>query len=688
MPVIALIILASSLIFAPILKKRFGEIGPVCLFVAVCLLCEIFCFNFETFRSATYEPIEEYTITASNGVEQTDGTFVFRDETDYISITNISGEVKNIHIGTNTTSHTVRIFASDSANENRYHAGDRTISRYSKQLSYIKTNFTGKAAEIKIYTPDIENRIITLSDIKLNCQRPFSFNFVRPLTALFFLAFVYYLIIRRDLWQAMFDHENKTQNRITVYVALGVAVLFFAIPFLNPGFVNPSWPHHNQYNELAQAFLSGQLHLEKEVPDVLMEMENPYDRYARREVFKEANLTEPWDTAYYNGKYYVYFGVLPVFLFYLPAQALGFDFPNFLAVVIFGWVLIAGIFLLYRQLIKMYFKNIPYMLYLTLTLTTVLTGGVIYIIKRPDFYSIPIIGALAFSIMGFYFWMSSIETDKLSTVRMFLGSLFMASVIALRPNLVFFSCAAFIIYWHSVFKHRELLSINSRLSDEKYRGLKNTLIFCAPYLVIGGLVMIYNLLRFGSPFDFGAAYNLTTSDMTQRGYNLDRLGLGVFEYLFKPPTITSAFPYLTSSYPTTSYIGFTSREGMFGGIFATYPVLWSIFAMHKTRNLKPFKFAAFLFITGFVTCLLDIEAGGILPRYTCDFAVFFVMAAVITLFMLYYRYESLSTKYAAWALLLMIAFDALLLIAGGSSTMQTMNKPLYMYLYSTFAFYL
>lgn len=688
MPVIALVLLFASLFIANFFAKKFGNIAPVILFLAVSLVCEIFCFNFEAFRSMTYPEVEGYTVTCSPSVTENDGKYEFRSSSDYISITNLNVPVENIYIKTNTTRHTIRFFVSDSANVNRYHAGDRTISRYSEQASYIKTNFTGQASEIKLYIPDIENRIVTLSDIKLNCQRPVFFSILRPVACFLILMFIYYIIVKKQLWQKKYNPESKRQSNFTMFVACALALLFLAIPYLNPGFIDPAWAHHNQYNELAQAFLDGQLHLEKEVPDVLLEMENPYDRNERKRVFKEAGLSEPWDTALYDGKYYVYFGVLPVLLFYLPAQLLGIDFPNFLAIVIFSWVLIAGVFLLYGKIIKMYLKDIPYLLYLVLSAVTVLTGGVLYIIKRPDFYSIPIIGALAFTVMGFYFWISSLDGDKLSRWRMFVGSVFMASVLALRPNLVFFSCTAFMIYWQSVFRDRELLSLNSTLSDEKLRGLKNTIAFCTPYIVIGVLIMIYNAARFSSPFDFGASYNLTTSDMTQRGFALDRWGLGIFEYLFRPPAISATFPFLTSSMPETSYIGFTSREGMFGGIFATYPLLWSLFAMHKTKGSKPFKFALVLLAAGFITCLVDIQAGGILPRYTCDFAVFFAMAAALTLMMLYKEYPSLATKFAAWSLLCMVVYDILLVIAGGSSTIQTMNRQVYMYIMDEFAFFL
>lgn len=689
MPVIALLFLGCTLFFAAYTRQKFGKNGPWCLFLIACLICEVFFFNFETFRSATYPEIEDYTISYSEGVDEYNGSYTLSGDTNFLDFSGFDAEVENIHIKTNTTSHTVRFFVSDEANENRYHAGDRTISRFTEATSYIKTNFTGKANQIRIYIPDIGNRIVTLSDIEFNCHRPMFFSPARVIFCFLFLCFIYYLIMRKDLWTTLYNHNDKSQRNTTITVAVIMALLFLFIAVLNPGFVSPGWAHHNQYNELAEAFLKGQLHLDKEVPEVLLEMENPYDRYARKEALKEAGVAETWDTAFYNGKFYVYFGVLPALLFNLPAKLLfNADFPNFLAIVIFSWVLIAGIFLLYGQLLKKHFTRIPYLMYIVLSLTTCLTGGVVYIIKRPDFYSIPIIGALAFSVMGFYFWLSAMDSDKLSRAKLCIGSVFMASVIALRPNLIFFSCAAFVIFWNSVFRDRELLSINSRLSDEKYRGIKNTIAFCAPYIVIGVLVMIYNYLRFDSPFDFGAAYNLTTSDMTKRGFALDRWGLGIFEYLINPPQLSATFPYLTSSYPSTTYIGFTSREGMFGGILVTQPVIWSLFAMHKTRKQAPFKFAAFLFATGFITCLVDIQAGGILPRYTCDFAVFFVLAAVLTLFMLYEQYPSISTKFASWALLCMIIFDILLIIAGGSSTLQTMNTPIYMKLYSAFAFFL
>lgn len=686
--------MALGLIFSNKIKRRFGIWAPALFFLAICLLCEVVCFNFEAIRSRTYSPVENYTVY-STATADSDGGYAFDSKSDYIEITDLDCVVKNIRVSTDNIYHQLKIIAIDDANSNWYTAGTAPISENAPSTQFIPTHFSGNVHSIRIYIPDInanENEVITLSDLSFNVQRGFFFSALRVILVLLILCFIYYLIILKDFWKITYNPKSNRQNILTVAVAVSLSVLFLIIPFTNSGFINPKWEHHNQYNELAQAFLHGSLSLEKEVPEALLNMENPYDRTQRAKVLSAAGIPsaeQPWDTAFYNGKYYVYFGVLPVLLFYLPFNALGISFPNFLGVVAFSWLLIAGVFLLYREFIKHYNRKVPYLLYLLLAISTLFSGGVIYMIKRPDFYSIPIMGALAFTVMGFYFWLKSKrDNSTLNPSHLMIGSFFMASVIALRPNLIFYSCGAFVIFFNSVFRDREMLSINSRLTEKKYTALTNTLSFCFPYLLIGGLVMCYNAMRFSSPFDFGASYNLTVSDMTLRGFSVDRWGLGVFEYLFRPPTITSSFPFLSPSVSQTAYIGYTSRENMYGGIFATHAILWALFGIYKIRKEKPFKFAVFLIAASLFTCLVDIQAGGIYPRYTSDFAIFFVMAAVIVLFFIYEEHPRFASKFVASALLCMIFYDILLIVGSGASSTADLRESLYSTVFSELVFFL
>ena len=81
-----------------------------------------------------------------------------------------------------------------------------------------------------------------------------------------------------------------------------------------------------------------------------------------------------------------------------------------------------------------------------------------------------------------------------------------------------------------------------------------------PFLIIAAGLMFYNFKRFNSPFDFGANYNLTTNDMTKRGFNVARIGTGIYEYLFRLPNYSLQFPYIYNTSFSTDYLGITIYE--------------------------------------------------------------------------------------------------------------------------------
>ena len=105
--------------------------------------------------------------------------------------------------------------------------------------------------------------------------------------------------------------------------------------------------------------------------------------------------------------------------------------------------------------------------------------------------------------------------------------------------------------------------------------------------------MLYNKARFGSPFNFGASYSLTSNDMTQRGFEWARFPFGVFAYLFQPLSVASAFPYLLTTNVMGDYQGFTSSEPMFGGFYVFNVVALAAFALFSMRFEVPRRARAF-----------------------------------------------------------------------------------------------
>ena len=85
----------------------------------------------------------------------------------------------------------------------------------------------------------------------------------------------------------------------------------------------------------------------------LEQMENPYDPQERI----DNNIVYRWDHAYYDGHYYMYFGVVPVFLIFLPYRIItGMPLTTYHATQVFVAVFIIGIFVLFRLLAKLFFK--------------------------------------------------------------------------------------------------------------------------------------------------------------------------------------------------------------------------------------------------------------------------------------------------------------------------------------------
>ena len=226
-----------------------------------------------------------------------------------------------------------------------------------------------------------------------------------------------------------------------------------------------------QYAELAKAMAHGQLYLEEEPPQWLQEMENPYDKGARDELQKQTGEAYLFDVAYYEGHYYVYFGVLPVLLFYLPFYLLtGSSFPTAIGVLIACIAFVLGITALMDRFARYHFKRVSLGLFLLLQIPLVGCSGMLCLAKFPTFYSLPIALALAFTVWGLYFWLHGRSSER-AWGWYLAGSLCMALVVACRPQFIVFSLLAFLFLAQVYYREASLYS-------ERYAGV---------YLSVGAL---------------------------------------------------------------------------------------------------------------------------------------------------------------------------------------------------------
>lgn len=615
------------------------------LAVVIALFLEGTVFNFRAYQTFDYEEkdlTEKFTTNYLVGTGNAENEYkkLSSSMTPAIVINDIDCKVNNVYFDlttknsyNNVVSSYVQVYMTDKSNDNYQRLPAQTVISDVEETKFLNLLTNGETEKLKFSISTDFGETYTVNSIKINVPQPFVFKIIRVAAVALLLFIAYVLRPKSKLWSFSFSGSAKQYAVTCAVIILEIAILM-GVTFMNPMFQRNPSSHTAQYQQLAESFLDGRLYLEQVPPDYLAEMENPYDYSERVEQKNKHKENYYWDAAYFNGKYYVYFGVVPVLLTYLPYRAItGTDMPNVLAIRIFMVFFVVGSFLLIAEILKRYFKykKIPFLSYILMCLIFVNASGGVFIAKRPDFYSVPILSGLAFTVFGLYFWLISLKKEgKVHAGFAAVGSLCMALVSGCRPQLLVVSAFAFLFFWNSVFKERSLFS---------KKGFWSTVTICLPYVLVAAGIMWYNNARFGSPFDFGANYNLTTNDMTGRGYRVERVGLSLFTYFFQLPNLTAAFPFLQPVDIDTNYLGITITEPMFGGIFAVIPLLWSLVLVPKLAKkmtkghilplcLLPLGLSIFL-------GAFDAQGAGLLQRYVSDFAFLSILSAIAVMFYVY-----------------------------------------------------
>lgn len=257
-----------------------------------------------------------------------------------------------------------------------------------------------------------------------------------------------------------------------------------------------------QYEKQAEAFLKGQLYLDIPVDKNLIDMPNPYDPAAR----DAAGVDFQYDTAFYNEHYYMYFGVVPVFLFFLPILLIfghavtGYHVTQFIVVLT-----VLGIALLLKKLTSIFFPKFTFGIYILLVIvfSSISTW---YVVSAPTLYTVPNITSIMLMMYSFLFYVKAIWddcSDNKSIVWTVIGALLGALAFGGRPTIAFANIMV-IPFVIAYFKRRGFsLSL-----------LLKVLLAVIPYLAVGSGLMMYNYLRFDNPFEFGQSYQLTTADQS------------------------------------------------------------------------------------------------------------------------------------------------------------------------------
>ena len=439
--------------------------------------------------------------------------------------------------------------------------------------------------------------------------------------------------------QTMESFDRK-KTAITIIVLTAV-ILTCSMPMgLSPIWNGEIPGHRTQYEILAGSILEGHLYIDCYVDPMLLEMDNPYDPVAREEL----QVTYYWDHAFYNGRYYVYFGVVPVVLLFLPYRIItGSVLASFHATQFFVALFICGVFAVFYMLSRKFFEKITFAMYLLLSAAFAVLS-IWYSIGTPGLYCTANTSALCMEIWSLFFFIKAVwieEDEKRSIRSAFLGSLFGALAFGCRPPAALGNLLVIPMLVEFLRKKR----FNSKM-------FLRLVFAAAPYIVIGILLMLYNYVRFDNPFEFGQTYQLTDTDQSSYQNFLTQFDLaktinGILQNFISYIPVSKSFPYIS--------VG--------NGAFINFPILLfsviGLFREEVRKKLKELHIANFVYgllIMPLIITVIDVVwAPALGERYRMD--IYWLMATACFIIMGVYNtclagqaQRKFSHRMTIWAL--------------------------------------
>ena len=279
------------------------------------------------------------------------------------------------------------------------------------------------------------------------------------------------------------------------------------------------------YALLARSFLLGKTALPIEPRPELVSLPNPYAPEANRKYRLQ-------DASLFNGRYYLYFGAVPVVTLFLPYRLVtGQDLPNRVAVPIFciaGYLSSCALFFLLAAHNRW---ALPFWLECAVLVSLGSMSQVCLLLRTPAFYQVAIAAGYFFVMAGFLA-LARAGTARGAGKWLLLSGLMFGLAVGCRPHLVVI-CGIVL----------GAFAIRARRSLGLVIALTTGMAVCG--IVLGW----YNYVRFDDPLEFGRTYQLTefSSNPGSTHYGLElnpnAISRSAEKFLFLPPRVDTSAPF-------------------------------------------------------------------------------------------------------------------------------------------------
>lgn len=447
------------------------------------------------------------------------------------------------------------------------------------------------------------------------------------------------IIFSLVLFSLITNFFNKKQEKIFVIVSILLIVIFyfFLATDLNLFKGNVFFPDKaivstgtcsNYYNLLVDSLRNYKLNIFEHVSN------------------KDYNINNfLLDTSLYNNKIYLYFGITPVLLFYLPFNLItNLYLTDKLLIFILSFFSFIFSLILVNKATENH-KNIPSNIIILTIFLIGLCNLLPFITMKGLIYQVTIITAnvlLLVSFYLFYYYINTSNTNK-KYILLFFISLLLCFAVGSRPNYILTIPVFFFFIVYLKYKEKSTKDI-----------FKTILIFLIPCFIYGTFLALYNYLRFDSIFEFGWKYQLNSNNQAEFAITFKDFLMGLKNNFLLLPNMNESTIF---SLAKTS--GHRIGHEYITGVFWTCPIIFIFFFIpHFLKETYKKSINNFIFILTLLTItIINIFIAsffGMIIRYIFEYLSLMVILSVIMF--LYYigKIEDKLTKNLANFLFILI----------------------------------
>jgi hypothetical protein len=402
------------------------------------------------------------------------------------------------------------------------------------------------------------------------------------------------------------------------------------------------------YSLLVKGFRAGHLSLQVEVPPGVLLLKNPYDP-------KQNAPFGMHDVSYFKGKFYLYFGAGPAVALYWPIAAVSGHYLNDKqAVFLFASIGFLAGALLVLAIHQRYAPRLGLASEIAGVLAVGFATMVPVLLRRQEVYEVAISSAHAFFFLSLLCLFQSIHRER-NLAWCAAASLSYGLAIASRPTYIFGAASLLVpLFFNFRPGPRGSQTSAPRLLWRAFAAI-------VPVSLVVGGVLLYNDLRFDSPFEFGHQFAFSgANETTVRDFSISFFWFNCRAYLFEPAHLSSYFPFVrVASMPAApaGYMGVEDPYGVLPNIPFAVLALAAPLACINRPSLRIFVTSVIVAVLAVAVVIFTFQFAA--NRYMVDFLPGVIILSVIGFWGLAERFAGLGGRLVSSGCVLLLAWSVL-----------------------------